>query len=45
MLSNTDKKKLLSDFDPGQTENPSGLDQKNEEIPTLLKQNSHKNLD
>jgi len=43
MLSNTDKKKLLSDFTPGQTELPSGLNQKLDEILTLLKQNTPKN--
>jgi integrase len=42
MLSNTDKKKLLSDFNPGQTENPSGLDQKIDEILSLLRQNTPK---
>ena len=37
MLSNTDKKKLLFDFNPGQTENHTDLDQKLDEILNLLK--------
>lgn len=40
MLSNADKKKLLSDFNPEQSTVSKGLSQKLDEILTLLKQNT-----
>jgi hypothetical protein len=40
MLSNADKKKLLSNFDPAKPDLQSGLNQKLDEILALLKQNS-----
>lgn len=43
MLSNADKKKLLSNFDPAEPEIQSGLDQKLDEILDLLKQNTPNN--
>jgi integrase len=45
MLSNADKKKLLSNFDPSRPEIQSGLDQKLDEILDLLKQNTPNNLE
>ena len=39
MLSNTDKKKLLSDFNPEQVEQSYDLNQKIDEILNLLKRN------
>lgn len=43
MLSNTDKKKLLSNFIPEQTELSNGLNQKLDEIFAFMKQNTPKN--
>jgi len=40
MISNADKKKLLSNFKPEQTDLSNGLNQKLDEILTLLKQNA-----
>ena len=43
MLSNVDKKKLLSNFNPEKPDLASGLNQKLDEILTLLKQNTPTN--
>lgn len=43
MLTNTYKKKLLSNFDPAKPDLQSGLDQKLDEILALFKQNTPMN--
>jgi outer membrane protein OmpA-like peptidoglycan-associated protein len=43
MLSNADKKKLLSNFNPDKPDLQSGLNKKLDEILALLKQNTPTN--
>ncbi len=44
-LSNADKKRLLSNFNPENTKQTSNLDQKLDEILSILKQNTPNNLE